>query len=1112
MVKKTNQKKLVTISQDQVREAVEELRSNGTNTASYIDDNKTGSIKKTIGLKLSNKAPEDNINTNQFREEFPGVEGSGSSIVFIDSGIDLDHSMFGSDNNGDGVADRIVYQYDFADKDTNASDVTGNGSNVASVAAGSTTPYGDSSLTGIAPGANIIALKVISDSGIGSFNNIEKALQWVVANAATYNIASVNISIGDKQNWSVQSSRYGIGDELAQLKNLNVMPVAGSGSNFYKFNSVYGVAYPSSDPSVFSIGATYESNIGPVAYGSGAEAYSTKADQIAPFSQRDPNLTTVFAPGAGIAGANATGGFVTMHGTNQASAVVSGVVVLAQELAVQRLGRRLSFEEIKNLLQSTGVTIYDGDDEDDNVQNPPSPQAYKRVDVDALAQEITNLPPPGSVIHTLATTSNSLAEGNSGSTLLSYTITRSGSINTASSVNYKLSGTATLNADYTLQNVDGQNVTVSGNTIYFTPDSTTATITLMVLGDVVDEVDETIIVNLSNGVAAGGANLVNANLKTTIVNDDLVSFSVSDVTIIEGKTGVTTANFVVSLSNPSTLITRVNYATQSVTATPASDYLDRSGTLTFSPGQTRQTLAVSVLGDEIFEPDEIFNLALSNQTRGTLDKAIAVATITNDDALITATPSNLSIIEGDSGTKLANFVVRLNSPSSKAINLQFATANGTASNLSDYLATSGNLTFAAGATIKTISVAVRGDTEYEANETFWVNLSNAVGANISTPSVMGTIVNNDPVPVIDYQILGTTPSISEGVTGTSSLVNFIINRQGFTAISSSIRYGFSGSANQWSDYQVVGVTGNGVTNTGATVNFAPVATVATLTLRVIGDRTYELDETINVSLSSPSTTTATLSSPLATTVISNDEVLPSLRVDNLNITEGNLAPKSVNFFVRLSGNSSMPITVKFNTVDGSASSGSDYTAISGTLTFAPLEIIKSVTVAIIGDTNFEANETLSLNLSNPVGASLDSSGGLGTILNDDLTITGSDAPDVLVGDWQNNILTGGKGADTLSGGFGVDQFVYNNLDERSDLITDFRVTQEKIVLTNLLSSLGYKGNNPIGDGWVKCAASSSGAMVQIDPDGASGALIPVSLLTVQHTSVTNLNNPANFVF
>ena len=138
-----------------------------------------------------------------------GIDGSGFAVVIIDSGIDLVHSAFGPDDDQDGVADRIVFQHDFADGDTNASDFNGHGTHVSSIVASS-----DDTYTGMAPGADIIHLKVSSDAGGGPlWSATEQALQWVVENWATYNIASINMSFGGGNYSTPQPDLVGIANE-----------------------------------------------------------------------------------------------------------------------------------------------------------------------------------------------------------------------------------------------------------------------------------------------------------------------------------------------------------------------------------------------------------------------------------------------------------------------------------------------------------------------------------------------------------------------------------------------------------------------------------------------------------------------------------------------------------------------------------------------------------------------------------------------------------------------------------------------------------------------------------------------------------------------------------
>ncbi|MFN0133285.1 MAG: S8 family serine peptidase [Phycisphaerales bacterium] len=327
------------------------------------------------------------INIDDLRADpgLSGITGTGYSAVILDTGIDRNHSFFGPDSNSNGIADRIVYSYDFADNDADASDVNGHGSNVSSIIGSQNATY-----RGMAPGVNIIHLKVFTNAGGGNFTYVERALQWCVANASTYNIVSINMSLGDSGNYNSQRSLYGIGDELSALAGSNVMVVAAAGNDFSRFNT-QGVAYPAADPNVLTVGAVYDRNIGSMGYASGAQAYSTAADRITPFSQRTTAFGQVFAPGAPVTGAGPTGGTLTQHGTSQASPHVAGLVVLAQQLSDQLLGRRLTLAEMRTLLHSTGVSITDGDDENDNVTN--TNQTYRRVDALAMAREIQAMAP-----------------------------------------------------------------------------------------------------------------------------------------------------------------------------------------------------------------------------------------------------------------------------------------------------------------------------------------------------------------------------------------------------------------------------------------------------------------------------------------------------------------------------------------------------------------------------------------------------------------------------------------------------------------------------------------------------------------------------------------------
>jgi hypothetical protein len=330
---------------------------------------------------------ESDIKLDGFRADprFSGIDGHGIAAVVIDTGADLDHPFFGPDADGNGIADRIIYQHDFADADNDASDRAGHGSVISSIIGSE-----DATYSGVAPGVDLIVLKVFGDNGQGSFGNLEQALQWSVANAVAYHIGVVNLSLGDGGNWSEAVSRYGIGDELAALAAENVLVVAAAGNNFYQFGSAQGLAYPAADPSVFAVGAVWSGDFGgPWHFSSGAIDFTTGVDRIASFSQRDATRTDIFAPGARVTGAGPDGGTLTMQGTSQAAAYLSGTAVLAQQLALQYLGRRLTATEFATLLKQSSDLIVDGDDENDNVTNTGF--AFRRVDMLALAESILSL-------------------------------------------------------------------------------------------------------------------------------------------------------------------------------------------------------------------------------------------------------------------------------------------------------------------------------------------------------------------------------------------------------------------------------------------------------------------------------------------------------------------------------------------------------------------------------------------------------------------------------------------------------------------------------------------------------------------------------------------------
>ena len=178
-------------------------------------------------------------------------------------------------------------------------------------------------------------------------------------------------------------------------------------------------------------------------------------------------------------------------------------------------------------------------------------------------------------------------------------------------------GTATASADYT----------AGTGTITFAPNVTTQNIPIAVLADTVDEVDETVTVTLSN---PSNVTINDGIGELTITDDDgAPSLSIADLTTPD-ETAVSRA-MTVTLSSASSKTVTVDFATADGTATAANDYISASGTLTFNPGITSQTVSVTIVQDTIDEAHETFDVVLSNATNASISDATGVMTVTDDE-------------------------------------------------------------------------------------------------------------------------------------------------------------------------------------------------------------------------------------------------------------------------------------------------------------------------------------------------------------------------------------------------------------------------------------------------------------------------------------------------
>jgi hypothetical protein len=221
------------------------------------------------------------------------------------------------------------------------------------------------------------------------------------------------------------------------------------------------------------------------------------------------------------------------------------------------------------------------------------------------------------------------------------------------------------------------------------------------------------------------------------------TLSISDASLAEGDAGSGQLVFTVSLSSASDKTVTVSYYSAGKTASSGVDYQPLSGSLTFSPGMTTRTVAVQVNGDTVDEADETFRVLLTSPLNAAINKPFGVGTILDDDPAPSVSINDVTLGEGDSGTRNAAFTVSLSARSGKTITLTYATADNSAIGGSDYVGTFGSLQFAPGETSRSILVPVKGDTTVEANETFFVNLSNVLNATVAQAQGTGIIIDDD---------------------------------------------------------------------------------------------------------------------------------------------------------------------------------------------------------------------------------------------------------------------------------------------------------------------------------------------------------------------------------
>ena len=240
---------------------------------------------------------------------------------------------------------------------------------------------------------------------------------------------------------------------------------------------------------------------------------------------------------------------------------------------------------------------------------------------------------PTTALPSLSVADRSAAEGNTGTSAMNFTVLLSKAAANTVSVGYTTSNDTATAGDFT----------PTVGTLSFAPGETSKIVSVAISGDAMYELNEQFTLNLSN---ATNATIADAAAIGIITNDDInpspatpPKVSIADLAVTEGNGEHSHFMFTATLDKASATTVSVGYATSNGTATAGVDYTAESGTITFAPGVTTQTVHVGVIGDTAMEPSETFTVTLSAPSGVTIAKATAIGTITNDDVAGTIPPT-----------------------------------------------------------------------------------------------------------------------------------------------------------------------------------------------------------------------------------------------------------------------------------------------------------------------------------------------------------------------------------------------------------------------------------------------------------------------------------------
>ncbi len=516
----------------------------------------------------------------------------------------------------------------------------------------------------------------------------------------------------------------------------------------------------------------------------------------------------------------------------------------------------------------------------------------------------------------------SLTEGNTGTSNMTFTISSSAIVAADLTVNFIVSDiTAAHPADYT---VNSGSATISAGT-------NSTTINIPVVGDAIVESTETFRLDL-NSPSSGS---VSGFATGTINDNDNASLTISNATANEGDGSV---EFSVTLNGTVASAFDVDYALSNGSATGGSDFNASAGTINFTGtnGQTR-TISVPITDDAVVENTESFGISLSTTNVAIDATDTATGTINDNDGSATLSIANISFNENASGT----FRVTVDKAVQGGFDVGYSFVNGTAIAGTDFSNSTSALSFTGTAgEYEEFTVAGLDDAIVEGTEQFTINLNSASGLVDAGASATGSIIDDDAVNVTIDDV-----SASEGGSA-----NFTITLNNAVVGGTVITYSFTDiSATGGSDYN----------NTSGTVTFAGTANeTKSFSVALTDDNNVETDESFEVSLSSSNVLVG--ADDKATVTINDNDGTAMVSVSDITIDEN----QNATFTLVLDKNVQGGFVVDYSTENGTANAGTDYVAQSSNVNFTGnAGESHAVTIVVNDDNIVETAENLLVNFS-----------------------------------------------------------------------------------------------------------------------------------------------------